>query len=425
MKSNQNQFSKTSRSTQPMRPASAASSSSPSATIHPVHPVGSPRATTNPSVYFVRPRPRTSFPSLNHGPLPPHLSGYASTSTAKPSPVLPMGTPSTRHTTMPPPPPRPSPPQSSSAPQSRGGNRSIPSKRAWECIPGPPRLPPQDLPVGPSSERPAKRQRLYVGHPNTPTPQGGSQPQQEDAPARPDAQSSTQPPSSEGGPVRPNRHSESPGSGHPLKEEPKEAVGRKVSEKVADLMWVRQNRIGAKGGRSADPVVQVPGMAILYGPAPQYVDPTLVNECLQNPDIIVLDDDEDDGFEKVLDLYRGAVFGSALPRELKPRPSGPSYSGHALRTTRTLEGHKQVVEEADPRMLSKPTTAKEEPPLGIEWSYSCCDYAVGKVVNSRKATATPTGDAQTTSAKKRKRHQRPAWTPNDAPYTLVYLPTPS
>ena len=145
----------------------------------------------------------------------------------------------------------------------------------------------------------------------------------------------------------------------------------------------------------------------LYGPPPRNNASVHLGEHLTNPKVVVLDDDEDGGFEEVLDLYRGAVQGSTLSMELefavggdigvigpgwedvgslevsvKRKSPTPSLSGeHQESRIRTLAGYKQVIQAEKTLPPLRPVSTKEEPPLGIEWSYSCCGYATGRAVN--------------------------------------------
>jgi len=149
----------------------------------------------------------------------------------------------------------------------------------------------------------------------------------------------------------------------------------------------------------------------LYGLPPRNNESIRLGESLTNPNIIVLDDDENDGFEEVLNLYRGAVQGSTLSMELElavggdvglmgvgwedasslevsverrfstPTPPG----GPQASRIRTLEEYKQEIEVGKAQSSQEPVTPREDPPLGIEWSYSCCGYAAGRVVNVHTA----------------------------------------
>lgn len=209
-----------------------------------------------------------------------------------------------------------------------------------------------------------------------------------------------------------NPHSESPELQRPPKEEPQEAVGQKKAEKLADLLWVRRNRVQGRGGGPTNPVVQTPEITALYGPAPRYIKPTHVTESLPDPNVIVLDD-EDDGFGKVLDLYSGAVQGSALTEELdlaiwgdtntknadvdsedasalgisilvNPPVQTPTGESRGLRI-HTLEEYRDLIEIERGLAVPATVTRREVPPLGIEWNYRGCGYATGRVVNSRRA----------------------------------------
>jgi hypothetical protein len=217
----------------------------------------------------------------------------------------------------------------------------------------------------------------------------------------------------------------------------KEPVNPTVAKELGDLMFMQQRRVWDKLGGFADPfLASIPislirteppspcrdskvtpaqpqlEMIALYGPAPRNNESTRLGESLTNPNVIVVGDDDDDGFDGVLDLYRGAVQGSSLSAELelevgdgvglmgmgwvdvsslevsiKHRSSTPSPYGEPKESyVCTLAGYKQVAEVKTPPSV-KPATPKEEPPFGIEWSYSCYGYATGRVVNARRVNA--------------------------------------
>ena len=199
-------------------------------------------------------------------------------------------------------------------------------------------------------------------------------------------------------------------------------------------MRKQQKRVQSKLGGSADPFLAPtpispldteslsPRMGVdspqsrqeviaLYGPPLRNNESSHLGQSLTNPNIVVLDDDDDDGFEGVLDLYCGAVQGSTLFMELEFAaggdvgligvgwegvsslevsigygPSTPSSSEELQESRiRTIADYKQVVEVEKGRSSLKPPVPEGDPPLGIEWSYSCCGYATGKVVHSRRA----------------------------------------
>ena len=224
-----------------------------------------------------------------------------------------------------------------------------------------------------------------------------------------------------------------------LDEELEGLVDTEVIKELADLMWKQQKRVWDSLGGYVDhyllrpvpisPIADkssesdeeldkepvfvdsVPDSARLYTPVPRNNDSIHLGESLTNPNVIVLDEDEDDGFGRVLDLYRGAVQGSALSRELEieveddvgytnvdwegvsclelgtsHKSSIPSSSGGATEPcTRAIAECKWPVEAESSRSPSGTISAEEEPPLGIRWSYSTCGYATGLVENLQKA----------------------------------------
>lgn len=196
-------------------------------------------------------------------------------------------------------------------------------------------------------------------------------------------------------------------------------------------MWMQQKRVWDDRGGYSDPFLGLPipisqlntrssssceGVApvpseleiiALYGPPPRNNESVHLGERVANPSIIALDNNEDGGFEEVLDLYRGAVQGSTLSMELEltvgddsgltgvswvaasslevgmergpftPTPSGGSRIC-------TLTEYKQVVEAEKAQPLLEPAAPMEDPPLGIKWVYSSCGYATGRIVNPQK-----------------------------------------
>ena len=214
---------------------------------------------------------------------------------------------------------------------------------------------------------------------------------------------------------------ESPYPEHPdpkrlLDEELRGPVDPRVAKELGDLM--RKKRpipLSDNGSLSSHGELTsgkpTPDAAALYGPASRNNESIRLGEGLTKPNVIVLDDD-DDGFEAVLDLYRGAIQGSSLSRELeltvwgddgltgagwedasslgisvKHNSAAPSSSGDSQESyIRSLAGYKQVIREENAKPPSSAAVAPcEEPPLGIRWSYSCCGYATGSVVNAQKA----------------------------------------
>ena len=227
-----------------------------------------------------------------------------------------------------------------------------------------------------------------------------------------------------------------------LEEELKGPVDPAVAKDLGDLAWRQQKRVWNDVGGYSDPFLRPIDISLLnarssssyggvtpvqsrqevialYGPLPRNNESTRLGDSLTNPNAIVPDDDGDDGFETVLDLYCGAVQGSTLSMELElvvggdveligtsweaasslevsvtRQPSAPTSSGD-LRESRicTLEEYRQVIEAEKAESPKELTIAEEEPPLGIVWSYSCCGYAVGRVVNVHSANTTSGTDA--------------------------------
>ena len=188
-------------------------------------------------------------------------------------------------------------------------------------------------------------------------------------------------------------------------------------------MWRQQQCAWDKDGGFADPYLtkpvpeldtgspsaqSLPETSALYGPPPRNNESVRLGESLANQSVIVVDDDDDDGFEGVLDLYRGAVQGSTLSAELelelgddrgltsvgweaastleisvKGRSPAHSSSGAPQESRiRTLGEYRRAIEVEKALPLSAPPVRK--PPLGIEWSYSCCGYVTGRVVDPQK-----------------------------------------
>ena len=225
---------------------------------------------------------------------------------------------------------------------------------------------------------------------------------------------------------------EIPDSERLLEDELKGPIDPAVAGELGDLMWMQQKRVwGDRGGYSdpflglpiptstlgsrssslhegATPAQPAPEVIALYGPLPRSNESTHLGERLANPSAITVDDDEDGGFGEVLDLYRGAVQGSALWMELELAVGGDAgltgvswEAASSLEISigggsgepqepriRTLAEYKRVVEAEKAVSLSEHAIPREEPPLGIEWSYSCCGYAAGKVVNFHSANVT-------------------------------------
>ena len=227
---------------------------------------------------------------------------------------------------------------------------------------------------------------------------------------------------------------ENPDPKRSLDEEIRGPVDPKVAKELGVNMWEQQGRVWRNRESYADPWLSLPmadsvpdskqsgshgelttskpapEVAPLYGPAPRNNESIRLGESLTNPDVIVLDDD-DDGFEGVLDLYLGAVQGSTLSKELElavwgddgltavgwenissleinvkhktpapPSPPGDTGGSHV----RNLAGYKRIVKEEKANPLPRTTPSKEGPLLGIDWSYSACGYATGTVRRAQK-----------------------------------------
>ena len=220
-----------------------------------------------------------------------------------------------------------------------------------------------------------------------------------------------------------------------LEEELKGPVDPAVAKDLGDLTWRQQKRVWNDVGGYSDPFLRPIDISLLdarssrscggvtpvqsrqevialYGPPSRNNESTRLGEPLTNPNAIASGDDEDGRFGDVLDLYCSAIQGSTLSMELElavwgdvelagaswetasslevsieRRSSTPTPSGESQESRiRTLAEYRQVVEVEKAVPLSKPVTVMEEPPLGIEWAYSCCGYSSGKVVDVEKAT---------------------------------------
>jgi hypothetical protein len=237
--------------------------------------------------------------------------------------------------------------------------------------------------------------------------------------------------------IPPSPYPENPDPKRLLGDELKGPVDPAIAKEHGNLVWMQQKRVwdelggfenpflapipislihtgSSNSGRGATPARSRPEEIALYGPPSRTNESTRLGESLTNPNVIVVDDDDDDdGFDGVLDLYCGAVQGSTLSMELelvvgndvgsacvgwegvsslevsiKRKSSAPSSYGDPQEPRiRTLAEYKQVIKVNVPPPL-EPVTPREESPLGIEWSYSCCGYATGKVVNTRRANRT-------------------------------------
>jgi len=322
-----------------------------------------------------------------------------------------------------------------------------------------------------SVERPAKRQRLDMGRSSTVTHRGGSRVSATSKPSplsqppmlgptlprpRPKPRKAPLHPLAVdyGRPIKPvvpqppfcrlslrqNRiplppTPEIPDAKRLLEEELKGPIDPAVARELGDLTWMQQKRVWGDDGGYSDPFLHPTHISLLearpssscggaaldqslqdvtalYGPPKRNNESFHLGESLTNPNVVVLGEDQDDGFEAVLDLYRGAVQSSTLSMELElavrdddalavtgwetasslelgveRRSSAPTPSGEPPESRiRSLAEYRQVVKAEKAASASKPVTTTEEPPLGIEWTHSCCGYASGRVVNAQKAT---------------------------------------
>ena len=209
-----------------------------------------------------------------------------------------------------------------------------------------------------------------------------------------------------------------------------------TADELGKLTWRQQYRVWSKEGGYEDPYLTRPvhkldtrSLSVPDGATPTqprwetaalYGPPSRNNESIhlgKKPADSDSDSDAttvvDDGFEGVLDLYLGAVQGSTLSGELEFVVGGgvgltsvgwedvsaleiniedgystPSPSGELqVSRIRALGEYVQVV-AAEGVRAHEPVAPKEGPPLGIEWTYSCCGYVAGKVVDTRKAVNT-------------------------------------
>jgi len=227
---------------------------------------------------------------------------------------------------------------------------------------------------------------------------------------------------------------EIPGPEHSLEDELRGPVDPATAEEFRELMRMQQDRVWSREGGFADPFLTNPAPVLdtrslsvpdgatptqprsettaLYGPPPRNNKSVYLGEKERRADsdatTVV-----NDGFEGVLDLYLGAVQGSTLSGELefvvgdgvgltsvgwgdvssleisiRGGPSAPSSSGEPQESRiRTVGEYKRVVEGEVAFSSLEPVVPKKGPPFGIEWSYSCCGYATGRVVNLQKAKA--------------------------------------
>ena len=229
-------------------------------------------------------------------------------------------------------------------------------------------------------------------------------------------------------------------------EELKGPVDPATAGELGDLMWMQQKRVWDDRGGYSDPFVSrpipisllddrslssgeggtpaksQPKMIALYGPPPRYSESTHLGKRLTNPNTIEVDNNRDAGFEEVLDPYRGAVQGSTLSMELEVAVGGDAGLGVRWEVASSLEvsigsgygeprepristlaEYRQAVEAEKVVSLSEPAILKDEPTLGIEWSYHSCGYTTRRVIDSQKAC-------------KQSRQQSAPSTPADPPH---------
>ncbi|KAF9649296.1 hypothetical protein BDM02DRAFT_3114082 [Thelephora ganbajun] len=461
----------------------------PARRIHSINPLRTlkdpSKAFTRPHLYSGHSFP-ISPPLSPHLSTPASTSSHT---TVTPSPIISVRTSSTRHSSLQSPSAHPSPAQSSSIPLPRDNTRSVLSKRTRNYTPSPPTLysasqippphvslpSPHLLPAEPSVERPAKRPRLDMGHSSGEINRGGSQPPASSRPphpsqprpkkaprhplavdySRPMKPVVPQPPfcrlslRKNGIPLPPCPENSDPKRS--LDDELRGFVDPAIAGELGGLMWMQQKRVWDEIGGYADhwlhlpipislldtrssnlgsgatPGQPQPETAALYGPTPRNNGSVHLGESLTNPNVIVLDDDEDDGFGEVLDLYRGAVQGSTLSAELELAVGGDDgltgvgwedasslevsirrrsplvTSAGELRESQvcTLAEYKQVMEAEKTLSSLKPVMPKEQPPLGIEWSYSCSGYSAGRVIDFLSVDSVPSPDVNACNRKRR------------------------
>jgi hypothetical protein len=234
--------------------------------------------------------------------------------------------------------------------------------------------------------------------------------------------------------VLPSLEIEEPDPQRLLEDQLKGPADPEVVEELGDLMWKQLGRVWRGGGCIEDPLFSEPisefhampsspsesgpptqlrpETVAMLGPALRTNESTHLGEGPKDPNSIILGDDEDGGFEEVLDLYHGAVQGSSLSRELElaleddvEHPSaswegasglqvsirsgspvqGTSGESQESRVRTVAQPHPSLVETEKGLSLPKAVVPEVEPPLGIEWSYHGCGYATGRVVNLQKA----------------------------------------
>ena len=290
--------------------------------------------------------------------------------------------------------------------QSPAFPRSLPPSQSLNTVVAPPKPKPKKAPLHPLA--------VDYGRPMTPA-----------VPRPPFCISSLR-----GGRIPLSPYPENPDPELSLDDELRGPIDPAIAAELGELMWKQQKRVWLDEGGYADyylaepvpklspsahdrvdPTQPQPETAALYGPPPRNNESVHLGESLTSLDVTVIDGDDDSGFEGVLDLYRGAVQGSVLSGELELEIGGdfgltnvcwgdvsslevsikgksptPSPSGE-LQDSRisTLGEYRQVVEAENARALLKQVAPKEKPPLGIEWTYKCCGYVVGKVVDTHKA----------------------------------------
>jgi len=266
---------------------------------------------------------------------------------------------------------------------------------------------------------------------------------------RPMTQMVSRPPSCtaslRGGRIPLSPYPEIPDPRHSLDDELSGPIEPATAEEFRKLIWEQQRRIWSKEGGFADPYLTTPvpelgakSLSVHDGITPTQPRPettALYDPPPRNNESVHLREKsassgaptDDGGFEEVLDLYRGAVQGAALSGELefvvgggigstsvgwedvssleisiRGGPSAPSSSGEPQESrVHTLGEYIRVVEAEKALPPLKPVPSKEEPPLGIEWSYSCCGYATGSVVNPRSANVTANTNTRISKRKRR------------------------
>ena len=423
--------------------------------VNPLHTLKDPsKAHARPYLYSSRLLPIHVPPSPNlssSASTPFHI-------TATPSPVLSVQTPSTRpspthrssialprddtravpskrardYTPIPSTLYRVSPIPPSSEPPAKKPRRdmgppsTVPDRRGLRLVPAKPSPPRQPSAVGASSSRPEPKHKRALPHPLA---VDHGRPIQLVAPQPPICHLGSRQNWAPLPPYPENADSER------LLEELKGPVDLEIARELEGLMWVQQKRVWCNRGGYSDPFLgspipgslldskslsscegatpaqSGPGIFALYGPPSRNNESIHLGERLTNPSTIAADDEEGGGFEEVLDLYRGAVQGSSLSMELDLVVGSDAEfmgvgweaasslevgikDGFGGLRTRTLAQCRRVAEVEKVASLSKHAIPRGEPLLDIEWSYSSCGYATGKVVNIHSS------DFATTSKKR-------------------------